>query len=79
MNANQTLTVMVRQRSGREFIIPAIQVEFVPNTLDEPGLHIMQPASKVHLPFSTDPDGDRVDRDVFVMNAAGQTVARYSL
>lgn len=85
------LTVLIRyksgDRAGREVITPATSVEFVPNrtdirgTKEEPGLLINLPEgagiNAQHL--SPSEEGSDDWRDVFVMNAQGQTVARYIL
>ena len=80
------LTVLIRykngDRAGREVLTPARSVEFVPKDSkhDEPGLLINLAAGgdcdATHLSPS---DNDDDWRDVFIMNAEGQTVARYIL
>jgi hypothetical protein len=84
------LTVLIRykngDRSGREVIIPAKSVEFIPAGspsvnagIDQPGLlvnHGVDAEGGFHLSLS---DNEEDWRDVFVMNAQGQTVARYTL
>lgn len=80
-------SVLIRYRkSRREVLIPACSVEFIPegekipNTPFEPGLlinHGVEGKNGCHLGFTL--EGDEDWRDVFVMNAAGQTVARYVL
>lgn len=74
------LTVLIRYRkSGREVLIPAKSVEYVPNG-DEQGLlinHGCEAEGGCQLgPTAKD---DENWRDVFVMNDHGSTVARYSL
>ena len=78
------LTVLVRYtKSGREVLIPAKTVEFVPkgsNLGDAEGLiinHNTPEEGGCQLGFSSKDDQDW--RDVFVMNGKGATVARYTL
>ncbi len=68
------LTVLIRhKKSGREILYPADEVEFEKGY----GLRFHSPGqSGAHFPESNTEDDYR---DVFVMNAAGQTVARYRL
>ena len=78
-------SVLIRyKKSRREVLIPARTVEFIPegekmpNAPFEAGLLINHTENGGHhLGFT--PEGDEDWRDVFVMNAAGQTVARYTL
>ena len=75
------LTVLVKYtKSGREVLIPAKTVEFVPKGSVGEGLiihhHVLEEGS-CHLGFT--PEGDQDWRDVFVMNDKGATVARYTL
>ena len=79
------LTVLIRykdgDRAGREVLTPARSVEFVPKGgKDMPGLlinHAVEAEGGFHL--SPSEEGSDDWRDVFVMNAQGQTVARYTL
>ena len=68
------LTVLIRdKKTGREIIYPADEVEFQKGD----GLRFHRPnQTGAHCPESKAEDGFR---DVFVMNAEGQTVARYIL
>ncbi len=75
-------SVLIRyQKTRREVLIPARSVEFVPKDgTDEPGLLInyaVEAEGGCHLSMTAEGDDDW--RDVFVMNANGQTVARYTL
>lgn len=77
-------SVLIRyQKTRREVLIPARNVEFYPKDSDTsvaPGLlinHAVEAEGGCHLAMS--PDGDEDWRDVFVMNESGQTVARYTL
>ena len=70
-------TVLISYQSKlREFLITAKSVEYAKNG-DHAGLLLGLPdGTSVHYGLA----GDLEDaRDVFVMNAAGKTVARYSL
>ena len=79
------LTILIRyQKSLREVLIEAESVEFVreqgPHAVDKPGLlvnHGTKAKDGFHLEMTA--EGDEDWRDVFVMNASGQTVARYTL
>ncbi len=77
------LTVLIRyKKTRREVVVPARSVEFTPMSFggDEPGLlinHGVEAEGGFHLPLTE--GGDEDWRDVFVMNAQGQTVARYTL
>lgn len=76
------LTVLIRyKKSRRECLTPAKSVEFIPRGgEDEPGLlinHAVEAEGGYHLGMT--PEGDDDVRDVFVMNAQGATVARYTL
>ncbi len=74
-------TVLIRyQKTKREVLIPAREVEYVPQGEDGAGLLIRsrtEGESNCHLGFSEKNDDNW--RDVFVMNEHGQTVARYEL
>ena len=76
------LTVLIRyKKSRREVLTPARSVEFQPRgDSAEPGLlinHGVEAEGGFHLAMTDEGDDDW--RDVFVMNAQGQTVARYTL
>lgn len=75
------LTVLIRYKeSRREVITPARSVEFVPSGSEDSGLlinHGVEAEGGCHLSMTASDDKDW--RDVFVMNDAGQTVARYIL
>ena len=75
------LTVLVKYvKSGREVLIPAKTVEFVPKGNEAAGLiinHSDLDAGGRQLGFT--PEGDQDWRDVFVMNDKGATVGRYTL
>jgi hypothetical protein len=77
------LTVLIRYKeTRREVLMPAKRVEFVPESSKEesPGLlinHGDEAESGCFLAMTSEGDSDW--RDVFVMNAQGQTVARYIL
>ena len=74
------LTVLIRYRkTHREVLIPARTVEYVPKGKQDSGLlinHGVQAEGGSHLKHDDCTDDVR---DVFVMNAQGQTVARYTL
>lgn len=78
-------SVLIRyKQSRREVLIPARTVEFVPKgsccgDKDEGLLinHAVEAEGGCHLGFTAEGDPDW--RDIFVMNANGQTVARYTL
>ncbi len=81
-------SVLIRYReTRREALISAESVEFIPLTdkdeeppYDKAGLlvnHGVETKGGFHLGVT--PMGDENWRDVFVMNEAGQTVARYTL
>lgn len=73
------LTVLIRdKKTRREFLIECEVVEFEDTGKgDHPGLLLVLPgAESRHYPLS---ETEAEYRDVFVMNAAGQTVARYIL
>ena len=75
------LTVLIRdQKTRREVLLQARSVGFVPEGKDDAGLlinHGVEAEGGCHL--APTQEGDEDWRDVFVMNAAGQTVARYTL
>ncbi len=72
-------TVLIRyKKSRREVLTPATSIEFVHSGYgEEPGLLITNSEGSVFLDPTSKDDEDF--RDVFVMNAQGQTVARYVL
>lgn len=86
-------SVLIRYKeTRREVLIPAKSVEFIPTIwtmevgesspcpVDQPGLlinHGVEGEGGCFLAMT--PEGDSNWRDVFVMNAQGQTVARYVL
>lgn len=73
-------SVLIRyKKSRREVIIPARSVEYVPDGKDAGLLinHAVEAEGGRHLGRTS--QGDEDWRDVFVMNAQGQTVARYTL
>ncbi len=78
-SSSKMLTVLIRYKeSRREVIFPAISVEFVPSGTEDAGLLINTKVDgETHLALSASDNHDW--RDVFVMNANGQTVARYTL
>ena len=77
------LTVLTRYKvSRREVLFPVRSVEYAPvGGTDEPGLLLLmedangEGTQHLGMTDASDPNW----RDVFVMNAAGQTVARYIL
>ena len=75
------LTVLIRYKeSRREILIPAKSVEFIPSGTEDAGLlinHGVEADGGIHLGLTASDDNNW--RDVFVMNANGQTVARYTL
>ena len=81
-------TVLIKYvKSRREVLIPARSVEFSPAGESGEGLlinHGVEAEGGSHLGFTKGENEDRCDenedwRDVFVMNANGKTVARYTL
>ena len=78
-------TILIRYRKSlREVLVTAESVEFVreqgEHGVDKPGLlvnHGVEAKGGFHLEMTA--EGDEDWRDVFVMNASGQTVARYTL
>lgn len=79
------LTVLIRYKKGertdREVIMSAKSVEFVPkdSKYDTPGLlinHVTEAEGESYLSPS---DNEDDWRDIFVMNADGQTVGHYIL
>lgn len=73
------LSVMIRhKRSKREYLeeCDAIEWEVEADAPDRGLLIVRKDGTSSHLPPS---DSDEHIRDVFVMNSAGQTVARYVL
>ena len=75
------LTIMIRHSdTKREFITPCKTLEYVQKaTLEEPAGLLVQLENDDFVRYPVrDHDGEPY-RDVFVMNDAGQTVARYVL
>ena len=74
-------SVLIRyQKTRREVLLQARSVEFVPLGESDTGLlinHGVEAEGGCHL--APTQEGDEDWRDVFVMNNAGQTVARYTL
>ena len=73
------MTVMIRHKvTRREFLIACEAVEFEDSGKgDHPGLLLIVPGADSRHYALSEMEADY--RDVFVMNAAGQTVARYTL
>lgn len=78
------LTVLIRHKSGdrviREVLVSAKNVEFIPDESPAGGKLLVNHGVEAEGGFclSSSDDGDDW-RDVFIMNAQGQTVARYTL
>lgn len=77
-------TVLVRHANGREVLFEAERVEYQNNGEPGDGLLITLNDMGIKGPattrqFAHSEVGDTDSRDVFVMNEAGQTVARYIL
>lgn len=75
---------IIYRKTNREVLISAKNVEFVrpgegvsPESLGLLINHAVPAEGGFHLGMT--PEGDEDKRDVFVMNDAGQTVARYEL
>ena len=73
------MTVLIRNKATRrEFLTECEAVEFEDYGKGEhPGLLLVRPEAESQHYALSETEADY--RDVFVMNAAGQTVARYSL
>ena len=71
------LTVLIRHKSdGREVLFEAKSVEYLRTGSDAGLLVRLQDDHSTHLCHS---DAEADQRDVFVMNSNGKTVARYDL
>ena len=82
------LTVLIRYRETRIETLQQVKgLEFYPKPDNESGDDGERPLPGMLLVYDDDtsnhlsptPEGDEDWRDVFVMNAQGQTVARYTL
>jgi len=78
------LTVLIKHKNGdqagREVLVPAKSVEFIPNGSPAGGELLVNHGVDAEGGFclTSSKNGDDW-RDVFVMNAQGQTVARYTI
>lgn len=76
------LTVMIQylsgEKAGRELILPAVAVEWVPTKCKEcePGLLVRLPPNCGTDAQHVSPTGEKVG---YVMNAQGKTISRYDL